>query len=71
MPSGDQEVAPAAAGRPAAAAAENAEGDQAGSRPLDLLQILALLGGVHLTTYMGTLVPGWQERPKVSGCMVG
>jgi hypothetical protein len=26
---------------------------------------LAALGGAHLTTYMGKMVQGWEQRPKV------
>jgi hypothetical protein len=46
-------------------AVEGDEIGQAGGGPLDQVQLLAALGGSHLTSYMGTLVPGWEQRPKV------
>jgi hypothetical protein len=35
--------------------------DRAGT----MTDVLAALGGSHLTYYMGKLVPGWYHRPKV------
>jgi hypothetical protein len=32
---------------------------------MDQPQLLAALGGSHLTSYMGKVVPGWEQRPKV------
>jgi hypothetical protein len=54
-----------AADTPSAAAAESSEGGQAGEGPLDQAQLLAALGGSHLSSYMGKEVPGWEQRPKV------
>jgi hypothetical protein len=53
----------------AAAAAEAAggEGRKGPAGPLDRAQLLAALGGSHLTSYMGKVVPGWYQRPKVGG----
>jgi hypothetical protein len=33
--------------------------------PLAGAELLAALGGSHLTSYMGKVVPGWYQRPKV------
>lgn len=54
-----------AADTPPAVAAESTEGGPAGEGPLDQAQLLAALGGSHLSSYMGKEVPGWERRPKV------
>jgi hypothetical protein len=68
----DAEDLPAAqsvTGTSTAAAADGAKSGQAGVGALDQSQLLAALGGTHLTSYMGKVVPGWEQRPKVGeGC---
>jgi hypothetical protein len=39
---------------------------EAAKGPQHQAQLLAALGGSHLTSYMGKVVPGWEQRPKVS-----
>jgi hypothetical protein len=58
-------VAPVAA----AAAHAAANSGHVGRRALDQSQLLAALGASHLTSYMGKVVRGWEQRPKVGeGC---
>jgi hypothetical protein len=55
-----------ATGTSAAAAADRFEDSgPAGVGRQDQAQLLAALGGAHLTSYMGSVVPGWEQRPKV------